>query len=249
MSISDIGKNTLKLDLTGSTNEYCKKLLKEGRINEGTVILADHQNKGKGQSGSSWESEKGKNLTFSIILFPRFLSVQNQFYIAMSVSTGIIDFLNFMSVDSEIKWPNDIYVNNKKIAGILIENSVMKDKIINSIIGVGININQEIFRSDAPNPTSLFLESGKSYDLGNSYKSLILNINNWINLLYSRKYDEIKTGYLEHLWLLNQQAAFTDSKGVFQGTIVDVEDGGILIIRTDANQIRKYDFREVAFPC
>ena len=119
-----IGNNIIELDITDSTNEYSKKLIKEGTGEEGTVILADYQTKGKGQKDGYWESEKGKNLTFSIILFPNFLDIQKQFYLSMCVSIGIVEFLARLSVNSRIKWPNDIYIKNKKIfkQGLAINN-------------------------------------------------------------------------------------------------------------------------------
>ena len=122
-----IGRNLIELNIVDSTNEYLKRLIKESDVEEGTVILADFQTKGKGQKDGYWESEKGKNLTFSIILYPTSLDVQKQFYLSMSISLGIIEFLSHLSVKSKIKWPNDIYVNNNKVAGILIENSISED--------------------------------------------------------------------------------------------------------------------------
>ncbi len=248
MSHVNIGNDLIELDFTGSTNDYCRKLLKEGILAEGTVILADFQSEGKGQSGSFWESEKGKNLTFSIILYPEFLNVRKQFLIAMSISMALIDFLSHISINSEIKWPNDIYVNNRKIAGILIENSVIKDRIINSVIGIGININQKVFSRNIPNPTSFILESDKSADLKITYKSLLLYLNKWINLLYDLKYARIKESYLKHLLLLNKKASYTDITGKFEGAVVGIEEDGMLLIKTDSGNIRKYYFREVSFP-
>lgn len=248
MNPVNIGNNLVELDITSSTNDYCKKLLKEGHVSEGTVILADYQKKGKGQAGSSWESEKGKNLTFSVVLFPEFLDIHKQFYVAMSVSAGLTDFLSRMSIDSEIKWPNDIYIKNKKIAGILIENSVMKNRIVNSIVGIGINVNQNVFSSSIPNPTSIYLETKDAADLRKLYKSLLPCLNKWLNLLYSLKYNRIKTSYMERMLLLNKEASFTDVNGTFQGTVTGVEENGMLLIKTVSGKTRRYNFREVSFP-
>lgn len=243
-----IGNNLIELDFIDSTNDYSKKLLNEGKVIEGTVILADYQNKGKGQPGGYWESEKGKNLTLSIILFPEFLIAHQHFYITMCISLGIIEFLGHLSINSKIKWPNDIYVKHKKIAGILIENSLIKDKILSSVVGIGINVNQKVFYSSIPNPTSIFLESGKILDLRNTYKSLILYLNKWINLLYNLNYYKIKTNYQENLFLMNKNASFIDKKGKFQGKIQGVEENGMLLIKTRSKKLRKYNFKEVTFP-
>mgnify|MGYP003564912453 CR=1 FL=1 len=243
-----IGKNLIELDIVDSTNEYLKKLIKENDVEEGTVILADFQTKGKGQKDGYWESEKGKNLTFSIILYPTFLDVQKQFYLSMGISLGIIEFLSHLSVKSCIKWPNDIYVNKNKVAGILIENSIKKNLIAHSIIGIGINLNQSEFKSDAPNPSSLYLELNKTYDTGEAYKILISYLNKWINLLYNANFKKIRTRYKKNLYLINKKTSFTDIKGKFEGKIIDVEESGTIIIKTDSRKIRKYNFKEVTFP-
>jgi BirA family biotin operon repressor/biotin-[acetyl-CoA-carboxylase] ligase len=243
-----IGNNLIELDITDSTNEYSKTLIKKSQVEEGTVILADFQTKGKGQKDGYWESEKGKNLTFSIILYPNFLDIQKQFYLSMSVSIGIVEFLSHMSVNSKIKWPNDICINNKKVAGFLIENSIKRNIISSSIIGIGININQTEFKSSAPNPTSLSLELNKTFDIKNTYKLLIFYINKWIKLLYNSHYKKIKSRYKKNLFLINKKARFADINGKFDGRIIDVEESGILLIKTDSKKVRKYNFKEVSFP-
>ncbi|UCH15323.1 MAG: biotin--[acetyl-CoA-carboxylase] ligase, partial [Bacteroidales bacterium] len=195
------------------------------------------------------ESEKGKNLTFSVILYPAFLAVQKQFYLSMSISLGIIEFLSHLSVKSKIKWPNDIYVNKSKVAGILIENSIKKNLIASSIIGIGINLNQSEFKSDAPNPSSLYLELNKTYNIGEAYRILISYLNKWVNLLYNSNYKKIKARYKKNLYLINKKTSFTDDKGKFEGKIIDVEESGTIIIKTDSKKIRKYNFKEITFPC
>jgi BirA family biotin operon repressor/biotin-[acetyl-CoA-carboxylase] ligase len=244
-----IGNNLIELDITDSTNEYSKKLIKKGPVEEGTVILADFQTKGKGQKDGYWESEKGKNLTFSIILYPNFLDIQKQFYLSMSISIGIVEFLSHLSVKSKIKWPNDICINNKKVAGILIENSIKRNIISSSIIGIGINVNQTEFKSSAPNPTSLYLELNKTFDIKNTYHLLISYLNRWIKLLHNSHYKKIKSIYKKNLFLINKKACFTDINGKFDGRIIDVEESGILLIKTDSKKVRKYNFKEVSFPC
>jgi len=243
-----IGNNIIELDITDSTNEYSKKLIKESKVEEGTVILAGFQTKGKGQKGGYWESEKGKNLTFSLILYPNFLDIQKQFYLSMSISIGIVEFLSHLSVKSKIKWPNDIYINNKKVAGILIENSIKRNIIASSIVGIGINVNQAEFKSSAPNPTSLCLELNKTFDIKNTYKLLISYLNKWIKILYNSHYKKIKSRYKKNLFLINKKTCFTDINGKFDGRIIDIEESGILLIKTDSKKVRKYNFKEVSFP-
>ena len=126
-----------------STNDQAFMLLKTINPVEGTVIYADFQKAGRGQKDNKWESEKGKNLLLSIILYPTSIRPEDQFYLSMAVSLGICDFIDSFFPGSKIKWPNDIYINDDKIAGILIENSVMGETIESTIAGIGININQK----------------------------------------------------------------------------------------------------------
>ena len=150
-----IGSNLLFFENLPSTNTHAADLLKKNNLPEGTIVYTNYQSAGRGYSGNRWESEDGKNLLISIVLFPSFIKPEDQFYISMAVSLGICDFLKRYIPDCSIKWPNDIYVNNDKIAGILIESSITGNKIEYTIAGIGLNINQEKFISDAPNPVSL----------------------------------------------------------------------------------------------
>ncbi len=138
-----LGSYLLFFDNLSSTNTHLAELLKKKDLPEGTIVHAGYQSHGKGYYGNQWESEKDKNLLISVLLFPKFLNPKDQFYISMSISLGICDFLLRFITDCSIKWPNDIYVNNDKIAGILIENSVMADQIESTIVGIGLNINSK----------------------------------------------------------------------------------------------------------
>src|SRR5665648_1178797 len=136
-----IGSKLYFFENLPSTNTYAAKLLKKNKLPEGTVVYTNYQSAGRGQTGNIWESEDGKNLLVSIVLFPSFIIPACQFLISITLSLGICDFLKRYIPACAIKWPNDIYVNNDKIAGILIENSVMEGVIESSIAGIGLNIN------------------------------------------------------------------------------------------------------------
>ena len=140
---------------TTSTNDYLAQLCKESKAKEFYTVMADIQTKGKGQRGNSWESEAGKNLTFSIVLYPTALEAPKQFCLSMLAALACHEALDNYTNGFSIKWPNDIYWKDKKIGGILIENELEGEYIVQSIIGIGLNINQEVFYSDAPNPVSL----------------------------------------------------------------------------------------------
>jgi len=138
-----IGSDIIHYDSLSSTNSTAWLMVREKELPEGTVISANFQTAGKGQHGNRWESERGKNLLFSIILYPSSVSPDEQFLISMSISLGICDFLKHFLSDIKIKWPNDIYVNGGKIAGILIENSIIGQTIEYTVAGIGININRK----------------------------------------------------------------------------------------------------------
>ena len=171
MSTSLLGSTIIKLDAIDSTNDYARNLLlKDANIADGTVVITDFQERGKGRRTKTWISEKGLNLTMSVILYPVSLKVIDQFLMTKVVSLGMMDYLNSISDDTlsdrlRIKWPNDIYVGGNKICGILIENIVRINKIKVCIVGIGLNVNQEIFPSEIINPTSIKSELKRSFDL------------------------------------------------------------------------------------
>jgi BirA family biotin operon repressor/biotin-[acetyl-CoA-carboxylase] ligase len=169
--------NIISLPETGSTNTYAISLLSKERPEEGCVVITDNQTQGKGTDTNTWESEKGKNLTFSLILYPEFKADQ-QFVLNKSISLGICDFVRAELPQSEItiKWPNDIYIGNNKSCGILIQNSVIGNRLDYVVVGIGLNVNQTIFTSDAPNPVSLKMISGKDYNLDELLHKLLNSI-------------------------------------------------------------------------
>ena len=186
MGTVKIGEQIIKLDAIGSTNDYAAKFI-AGKTNvpEGTVVAAKNQYSGKGRRGGKWVSPPGMNLTFSIILYPKFLMVEKQFLLSKTISLGIRDYLLSLAYanmsdnrfDVFIKWPNDIYAGDKKICGILIENNVTSSSITSSIAGIGININQTSFPDEIPNPTSVKLLIGKHTGLNLALGSLCSFIN------------------------------------------------------------------------
>lgn len=242
-----IGSKKIFRENLSSTNSYCSALLKKGKLQEGTIIHTDFQTAGRGYSGNSWESEKDKNLLFSIILYPSSIKPENQFIISKTISLGICDFLERYLRNVFIKWPNDIYIGNDKIAGILIENSILQDEIEHMIAGVGLNVNQERFISDAPNPTSLKILTGISYDLKEIISLLVTDLDNRYRQLLSDKESEIGDEYLSHLYRYNQWSEYKDSRGIFDGRILSVADSGRLQIEDRRGRTYEYSFKEVDF--
>ena len=168
-----IGKEIIKYDSLSSTNSFASRLLKYDDPEEGTVILAGYQTNGRGQGTHKWDSDKDNNLLFSIILFPELIQPDEHHFINIFVSLGICDYLDLYFSGSKIKKPNDIYYGNDKMAGILIENSIIDDQIKSSVVGIGLNVNQTNFSPDLPNPTSQKIVTGVTYDLSDCLQKLL----------------------------------------------------------------------------
>ncbi len=242
-----IGKHIIKLGKVQSTNDYALKLLTNSLPEEGTIIIANNQTIGKGLAGNRWESQAGKNITISIILKPSFLKPSKQFYISKIVALTVHSFLNDILKNIKIKWPNDIYVNNDKIAGILIENSFIGSKFGYSVVGIGVNVNQKEFSSELINPTSLINETGEIYDLGKLLNSLIKYLNIYYQLLYNGKYSEINQKYLSLIYRLREVHSFKTTGGTIKGRITDIKESGELEITCVSGEIFYFCFKEIEF--
>jgi BirA family biotin operon repressor/biotin-[acetyl-CoA-carboxylase] ligase len=243
-----IGSKIKYLDSLPSTNTYAAQLLKSEKPQEGLIIHAGFQSGGRGQSGNSWESEAGKNLLISIILYPTTINPEDQFIISMAISLGICDYIDQKTAGSKIKWPNDIYVNDDKIAGILIENSIMAGGIENCIAGIGLNINQMHFQSNAPNPVSLSQITGKEYDLSAEIMKLSSFLDKRYKQIIAEDNKNIVNGYMARLFRLNEWHRYSDSSDEFEGRIISVrEDGKISIEKSISGIVTEYLFKEVEF--
>lgn len=242
-----INKNIIFLTEVESTNNYANQLVLSKAAVEGTVVLAQHQKKGKGQQGNRWESEDGKNLLASIILFPEFLSAGKQFYLSKIASLAIVDFLKSEITNICIKWPNDIYVQDKKVAGILIENAVKGQNISSAIIGIGLNLNQELFISDAPNPVSLKQITGKDYDVKKITEQILKHIDVWYGKLENGCFNEIDLAYFSLLFRANKWALFAENGKQFEAKITGIGKFGQLILEYRNGLSAEYMFKEVEF--
>jgi len=242
-----IGSIVHRIHETDSTNNYAANQLLTKRLPEGTVFIADSQIDGRGQASNRWESEPGKNLTFSILLYPEFLEISRQFELSKAISLGVADFLSELTPDVSIKWPNDIYLENRKVAGILIENSIRINKIFSAIVGIGLNINQMVFFSDAPNPVSLRQMTGLDYNLEEFLSNLCLKIDTRYGQLGNGQFSQIDYDYTQKLYRKGTWSRFSDKNGDFEGRILGVDPIGQLRIETKSGEINKYQFKEVSF--
>lgn len=233
-----VGKVLHELEQLESTNSFAQELLAKSTPPEGTVISTYNQSQGRGQIGSFWESAPGRNISLSALFYPKFLSPNQQFLFNQAMSLAVRSFLApHIDADVVVKWPNDIMVNDKKLGGILIQNSISTKQVLSSIVGIGINVNQKIF-NQAPNPTSLSLLKGKFFDLNDLRQQLFVALEHYYLRLKSLDFKGIEQEYLDHLYLYEKEALYQDSSGnKFLGTIIGTTSAGRLKIKT--GQIEK----------
>lgn len=243
-----IGSNIIFLPEVNSTNSYAIELLKNVNVVEGTVIHAAHQTQGKGQRGNSWEAQIASNLTTSIVLKPSFLELKNQFFLyqitALACYDLMAELLNNSQYDIKIKWPNDILVNKKKIAGILIENSITHSTLNYSVIGIGININQLFFK-DGINATSLNTICNKEFDINVILKLLCKHLENYYLKLKNNKFDIITQSYLEHLYGINSWLNFEIKNELKTFLVKGINKNGLLILQDKIGNETDYDLKEI----
>ncbi len=209
--------------------------------------MAESQYAGRGQQQNRWHSEDGKNLTFSLLLKPAFLPLAQQFDLTRAISLGIIYALEpYLGDQLKIKWPNDIYYADGKLGGILIENLVQGNQIKNSVIGIGLNINQESFPLEVPNAVSLKQILHRHYDLRLLLSEICQNIEAAYLNLKAGRFELVRKAYLERLYWLNEDKMFKASGQIFKGTIENVKDNGLLIVNNGA-ETSEYNQKEIEF--
>ncbi len=224
------------IDETDSTNRW----LREQGGEENMVVWADYQTAGRGCGTNHWESERGKNLTFSMLLHPHDVPAQKQFRISRAISLAICKALGQHIGDLSIKWPNDIYWRDGKIGGILIEVTLQGNKVKDCIIGIGLNINQRVFRSDAPNPVSMWQICEQETDCEQLLQEILQAFQEYMG-------KSNKDEYQSMLYRRKGFHPYADKDGAFMAEIIDVEDDGHLLLRDDNGQLRRYAFKEVTF--
>lgn len=238
------GKNFIELQHVDSTNNYAANLLNETNVPDGTVILAHFQEKGRGQTGNSWHSMAGLNIMTSIIYDMGNMDATNSFLLSKAISLGIYEAIkSFISSKIEIKWPNDIYVDDQKIAGLLIENKWQGNKCI-SIVGIGLNVNQKEFETlDA---TSVCLHTNQPMAVSDVLNTMLSKIEKYILKFKQGKGVEIAKSYLDHLRFIGEEQTFlTRENETFKGQIVEVENSGHLVVEMQDSVRRKFLFKEV----
>jgi len=246
-----IGKNLIELDSVDSTNNFARQMLSNSKPVEGTVIVAREQFAGRGQMGSSWETEVGKNITLSVILYPDQLDADKQFFLNMAIALAVKDFCEFVLNDEvKIKWPNDIYYHDSKLGGILIENTINGSKIASSIIGIGLNVNQEVFDVALPNPVSLIQVKkpveALTYDMPVLVEELCAYLEKYYLQLRQQHYNFLDKGYTVSLYRYQQTHEFKRGENIIKGEINGVAKDGKLIIHSNGKELR-FGFKEVEY--
>ena len=243
----------IALERTDSTNRYLNELCDTSLqpVAELTTVCADYQTAGKGQRGNSWEAAEGRNLLFSFVLYPIFLEAGRQFILSQVISLSIKEALDGLVEGVSIKWPNDIYWQEKKLCGILIENDLQGRYIGRSIAGVGLNVNQERFLSDAPNPVSLKQITGQDYDRTELLADILTRVNTYYSRLRTEEPEAfsraISVRYGEALFRREGWHPYVDAQGIFQARIVRIEQDGRLVLEDAEGKLRGYLFKEVQY--
>jgi BirA family biotin operon repressor/biotin-[acetyl-CoA-carboxylase] ligase len=243
-----LGKNVIYLPTCHSTNDIAMQLATETRVVEGTLVVTGNQSKGRGQRGNTWLSEPDANLTFSLLLTPRFLPVDRQFLLNISLSLAISDLVQDALPYSEdtvvsVKWPNDIYINSNKTAGILIENTLKKTNLEICVAGIGLNVNQTRFGFKGP--TSLAAISGEKYDLAKLLEDLVCYVEKRYLQLRSGDHAGLQNDYLERLYWKDEPRLF-QSEFLFEGKIRGIDKTGHLLIETQRG-LESFGIKDVKF--
>ena len=232
---------------TTSTNTYLAALCQKEACAELTTVYSSFQSAGRGQRGNSWESEAGKNLLFSFVVYPEFLEAHRQFYLSQVTALALHDVLSSYTEGISIKWPNDIYWKDKKICGMLIENDLSGHNLYCSIIGIGINLNQTVFRGDAPNPVSLFQIIGKEVDREEVLHRFLSIFYRYYLSLLQEEHEDIRARYQSALYRREGYHGYKDESGEFEACIHDIESTGHLLLALRDGSIRRYAFKEVSY--
>lgn len=239
-------------DSIGSTNTWLRELGGGDPAYDYEVAVATFQIAGRGQKGNTWESEAGKNLLFSILAHPKGINVREQFYIseaiALAVSDGVIAAIGPDYADGvSVKWSNDVYWNDFKMAGILIENTLQGDSILDTVAGVGLDVNQEVFLSDAPNPISLKNITGREFDLESLLKDIVDRFIGYMELDTPEQRAGVDKLYRSRLYRREGYHKFRDAQGEFDACIEGIRPDGCLMLQTRSGEHRVYEFKQVQF--
>ncbi len=245
--MGEIGYVIIELEEVDSTNLYAERLLSKGTVEEGTVIQAKHQIAGKGQGENRWESLPGQNLTFSIVLHPRFLEPGCQFHLNKAICLGILDFLSAYVDRAVVKWPNDILIDSKKVGGILIQHSVEGEILETTIVGIGLNVNQTKFDHNLTRAASLFQILHQELKLKEALVLLCNAIEGRYSLLRGNEIEKLEFDFCEALLGFQEKRIFLLNGEEIQGIIRGVDEFGRLLVEHPGNNTKTYAHKEIQY--
>lgn len=232
------------LETVSSTNTWLAGLARARGPGQEIAVMADFQSDGKGQGANSWISDRGENLLMSVLLFPEFLSASAQFYLSVITSLAICDLIRDAVSAPAIKWPNDILSGYGKIAGILIENSIMGGDLSYSVIGIGLNVNQGRFPEFPWRATSMAMETGRHYDPSHLADGLADHLLKNYDLLRRGAGEQLRNAYLDHLYMKDKPAGFLAAGRTFTGIIRGIGEFGELMVESEG-KVRLYGMEEI----
>ncbi len=243
-----IGQVRYSFNQLPSTNDFAVQLLKTQSVTEGTLITTSYQTHGKGQTGNQWLSEPSQNIAMSILLKPGFLLPTQQFYLniiaALAVRTAIVQFADLPIM---IKWANDIVVHRRKLCGILIQNTLSGEKIKDSIIGIGMNVNQTTFEANLPKAISLAVATNQSFNIDQIIEAICQQLERFYLMLKAQQLDLLRQKYFEHLYQFEEWAWYQRPTGeTFKGKITGISPTGALVIAHE-ERIEKFGLKEIVF--
>lgn len=240
-----MGKQLISLPSCHSTNDLMAQMSANKQLYEGAVIITADQTDGKGQRGNKWQSNAGENLTFSIWLKPKFLKPTQQFELNRVVALALLDVLKDCLPTAKVfvKWPNDLMLNKKKVAGVLIENSISKNQITESIVGIGLNVNQN--NDLLSTATSMIKHAGTPFDLPQLLEKIVHRMEHYYLILRGGDLRLLHFLYEKNLFLKDQVAHYEDATGKFNGIIRNVSAEGMIKIAHESGVNKAYRFKEV----
>jgi BirA family biotin operon repressor/biotin-[acetyl-CoA-carboxylase] ligase len=241
-----LGKNLIYLPSCHSTNDVAAEKIQKEPIFDGTLVITSDQTAGRGQRGNNWEALPGQNITISVVLKPNFLNAISQFSLNIAISLGVYEFLSkYVAENLHIKWPNDVYIGNRKMGGILIENTISGSRLSYSIVGIGLNINQLSFNNDKAISLRLATQQGE-FDLEKLVEELCICLEKYYLQLKNGHAANQKKQYLQHLYRFGETHLFSKDGTQFLGKIIDIADSGQLILEV-SGEIEYFGFKEVSF--
>ncbi len=234
----------VELKTCESTNNFAADLQRKQKLP--FVVRTDYQSQGRGQAQNIWISDKEKNLLFSIVFDSKSVPIEKNFFISKFIAISLLELIMQYTNEAVIKWPNDILVGTKKIAGILIENTILGNNFDKSIAGIGLNVNQ-LFEDTKLNATSLFELCGKEFDISSLLDEFIEIFDKKIEMLTEKKFDMINREYFAFLYKYREYHLFCQAEHQFLAKIIDIQDDGLMVLEKESGNLEKFSFGEIDF--